>query len=151
MYTFSMVIWGALRAAIFAFSVAVALAQSGSGTISGTILDNLGAPLPQAEIQAKNAASGAVFKAMSAAKGDYTLSGLPAGAYEFAVIVRAGRRHVENIAVEAMSNCATTINSARWATIFSAPLRSTEGLSRPVPRHGLWTARSISPASGDRG
>jgi hypothetical protein len=101
MYTFSMVIWGALRAAIFAFSVAVALAQSGSGTISGTILDNLGAPLPQAEIQAKNAASGAVFKAMSAAKGDYTLSGLPAGAYEFAVIVRAGRRHVENIAVEA--------------------------------------------------
>jgi len=77
------------------------LAQTGSGTISGTVLDNLGAPLPEAEIQAKSAASGDVRQTKSGKKGEYTLAGLPEGTYDLTVLVRGGRRHSEKVTVGA--------------------------------------------------
>jgi carboxypeptidase family protein len=79
-------------------STSVLFAQN-SGAISGVVFDGLGAPLPAAEIEAKSAASGTVYRATSSAKGEYTVAGLPPGAYEFAVIVHGGRQFVEQNAV----------------------------------------------------
>jgi hypothetical protein len=53
-----------------------------SGSITGKILDTFGEPVSGASIQAKNAASGAPYKATSKATGEYALDGLPPGAYE---------------------------------------------------------------------
>jgi hypothetical protein len=75
-------------------------AQAGSGSIAGVVFDNLGAPFPQAEVRVKNSASGAQYQAVSQAKGEYSVAGLPAGAYEIAVFVHGARLHSQqNVAV----------------------------------------------------
>jgi hypothetical protein len=61
-----------------------AFAQEG-GTITGKISDTFGHPVSGATIQAKNAATGALYKGTSSPTGEYTLDGLPTGAYELAV------------------------------------------------------------------
>jgi Carboxypeptidase regulatory-like domain len=63
---------------LFAFEI---LAQSG-GTITGTAVDVAGDPVPHAEIQATNAATKAVFKAVTSSAGVYTFAELPAGTYD---------------------------------------------------------------------
>jgi len=82
-----------LRAAatLFAalFPAASLFAQGAAGTISGIVYDNLGAPMPQAEIRVKNSASGAQFPAVSSAKGEYSVTGLPPGTYEITAAVHA--------------------------------------------------------------
>jgi hypothetical protein len=60
-----------------------------SASITGKILDTIGKPVSGASIQAKNAASGVLYKATSKATGEYTVEGLPSGAYELSV--RAAR------------------------------------------------------------
>lgn len=90
-------------AALFLVSTAMLVAQTGlrPGNITGTVFDNLGAPLPSAEVHATNRASGMVYHATTGAKGDYAISGLPAGAYEFAVVVHGNRLYVQDkVAVE---------------------------------------------------
>jgi hypothetical protein len=66
--------------------VSTTFAQN-TGSISGTVRaaasDNPG--IPNAQIRAKNSATGGVFTAQSAIDGSYTLSGLAAGAYEVSV------------------------------------------------------------------
>jgi hypothetical protein len=57
------------------------VAQNG-GTITGTVVDLSGDPVPNTEIQATNAETKAVYKATSSAAGVYTLTPLPAGTYE---------------------------------------------------------------------
>ena len=62
-----------------------ALAQSDRGTITGTILDPAGAVVPNAPIEAKNTATGAVYHVAGSETGNYTLSQLPVGTYEISV------------------------------------------------------------------
>jgi len=81
-------------------SAVTLLAQSGSGKVHGTVFDNLGAPLPAAEVRATNTQSAAVRQTMTTAKGEYTIDALPVGTYEVVVIVRGARRHAEKIALE---------------------------------------------------
>jgi hypothetical protein len=64
----------------FLFALGI-LAQSG-GTITGTVVDLSGDPVPKAEIQATNTETKAVFKASTTAAGVYTFTPLPAGTYE---------------------------------------------------------------------
>jgi hypothetical protein len=64
---------------------AIAFGQSG-GTIAGTVFDLSGNGIAKAPIQATNLATKAVYKAGSSDKGSYTLAGLPAGAYDLAVV-----------------------------------------------------------------
>ena len=76
-------------------------AQTNSGAISGVVFDNLGAPLPQAEVRVTNSASGAKYQLSTSAKGEYSAVGLPAGTYEIAVIVHGMRMYFQqNVAVE---------------------------------------------------
>jgi len=56
------------------------MAQS-SGSITGTVVDIGGDPVANAVILATNAESKAVYKATTAAKGQFTLTQLPAGKY----------------------------------------------------------------------
>lgn len=57
-----------------------ALAQS-SSSLTGTVLDPRGVPLPGAAVQERNEATGASAKTTSDAQGKYSFSGLPAGKY----------------------------------------------------------------------
>jgi hypothetical protein len=57
------------------------LAQSG-GTITGTAVDVAGDPVPNAEIQATNVGTKAVFKATTSSAGVYKFAELPAGTYD---------------------------------------------------------------------
>jgi hypothetical protein len=61
-----------------------AFAQS-SGSITGKISDTFREPVSGAAIQAKNMATGAVYKGASKATGEFVLDGLPDGAYELSV------------------------------------------------------------------
>lgn len=83
-------------------SGAVLAAQTGPGIISGVVYDNVGAPLPQAEVRVKNSASQVQYQASTSAKGEYSIGGLPAGAYDIAVFVHGMRMYFQqNVALEA--------------------------------------------------
>jgi len=64
------------------FFLAIGIFAQGGGTITGTVVDLSGDPVANAEIQATNAETKAVFKAKTSAVGVYTLAQLPAGTYE---------------------------------------------------------------------
>jgi hypothetical protein len=63
----------------------LAFAQNNSATVSGRVSDPEGAPVAKAPVQAKNASTGAVYRSLSSASGDYTLTQIPAGKYELSV------------------------------------------------------------------
>jgi hypothetical protein len=66
---------------------ATAFGQGDKGAIQGTVSDPVGVALANAPVQAKNADTGAVYKATSTAKGSYSLADLPAGKYEVTVAI----------------------------------------------------------------
>jgi hypothetical protein len=85
---------------------AVALAQN--GTISGSVFTPSGESLANAPVQARNA-QGAIFKASSAAHGDYTLSSLPAGVYDLSVNV-GGLRGFERKGINVAAGAALRVD-----------------------------------------
>ena len=70
---------------IFVCLLSVAAFAQSSGSIAGKISDTFREPVSGAAIQAKNTATGAVYKGASKATGEYVLDGLPDGAYELSV------------------------------------------------------------------
>ena len=70
-------------AAILMWFSGLALAQTGS--LSGNVTDPNGDVVPTAQIQARNTTTGTVYKGASAAKGNFTISRLPAGTYDITV------------------------------------------------------------------
>lgn len=70
-----------------------AFGQTG-GTITGLISDPAGAVVPNAPIEAKNAATGVVLSVASSATGNYVLSSVPAGTYEIGVSVAGFKKYV---------------------------------------------------------
>jgi Carboxypeptidase regulatory-like domain/TonB dependent receptor len=84
------------------FCALAAFAQTNLGTITGTITDPAGAVVPNAPVEAQNAATGAVYPAASSATGNYTISQLPLGTYQLSVTVAGFKRYVRTgITVEA--------------------------------------------------
>src|SRR5437870_12190315 len=57
------------------------LAQSGAGTIQGTVQDATSSAIPTASVQALNQATGVVIETTSNAGGFYAIKGLLAGTY----------------------------------------------------------------------
>jgi len=83
-----------LRIAICMVLSAVWLAaQSGAGSIAGTILDRLGHKVASAPIEARNMTTGAAYTTASDGQGAYTFS-LPGGTYEISVAV-AGHKYTQ--------------------------------------------------------
>jgi hypothetical protein len=70
-------------AAILMWFSGLALAQTGS--LSGNVTDPNGDGVPTAQIQARNTTTGTVYKGASAAKGNFTISRVPAGTYDITV------------------------------------------------------------------
>ena len=75
-----------LRSIVLAASLcALASAQSPLGTITGTVVDPLGAGVESVEIVARNTGTNFTFKGSSAADGTYTIPAVAVGSYELSV------------------------------------------------------------------
>jgi hypothetical protein len=72
-------------AACFCLLVSAAFAQNNFGTISGLVSDPEEAAVARAPVQARNVATGALYRGLSSASGEYTLTRVPAGTYEISV------------------------------------------------------------------
>jgi len=72
----------AIRTLASLFLVTLGLFAQSGGAITGTAVDVAGDPVPNAEIQATNAATKAVFKATTSSAGVYTFAELPPGTYD---------------------------------------------------------------------
>jgi hypothetical protein len=70
---------------VFFGLLSLAAAQTGTGTLAGTITDPDGGGVPTAPVQARNIATGKVYKTAAVAKGSYAFSKLPAGTYDITV------------------------------------------------------------------
>jgi hypothetical protein len=74
------------------------------GSITGTVTDPDGAPIPLARVEATNVATAILYKTVSAPNGGYILSQIPAGAYDITIppigftFPRLQRKNVEVIA-----------------------------------------------------
>jgi len=75
-------LWLALILTASAWAQTAATTGAGRGSISGTLVDSIGDPIENNQVQAKNQESGAVFKSSTSAKGKYTIADLPPGSYE---------------------------------------------------------------------
>jgi hypothetical protein len=67
------------------FAVLEMFGQGGTGTITGIVTDQQGAVVPNAQIEAKNSATGQVYPGASSAAGVYTISQVPPGVYDLTV------------------------------------------------------------------
>src|SRR5579883_2316280 len=110
-----------------------AFAQTDRGTITGTISDPAGAVIAAAVVQAKNAATGAVFQVASTSTGNYTLSQLPAGDYEISVAVPGFKKFIrENVVVSVAGTLRIDVplevgsNTESVTVTEAAPLLKTE-------------------------
>jgi len=65
----------------------ISLAQNGSGSLAGMVLDPFGHPFNRATVQAKNTVTGTIYKAPTDASGAYKMTGLPPGQYDVVVSV----------------------------------------------------------------
>jgi hypothetical protein len=77
--------------------LALALAgicQSDHGTITGTVQDPAKAVVPNAAIVATNTETGAVYKTVTTATGNFTVASLPAGLYNLSVEAPGFRKYI---------------------------------------------------------
>jgi hypothetical protein len=69
---------------------AAAFAQDDAGTIAGKVTDPSGAAVMGVSVEARNTATGAVYKVAVSSQGEYTLAQLPADTYDVSVPVTRG-------------------------------------------------------------
>jgi hypothetical protein len=82
----------ALASVLFASAL---FAQSDRGTITGTVMDQGGAVVPNATIALTSTASGANFQSVTTNTGNYTIVSLPAGLYELTVQMPGFKRFTQ--------------------------------------------------------
>jgi hypothetical protein len=87
-------------ACLFFFSLAVLLipmnAADPTGTISGTVLDSSGAPIPRARVTAANIATSLTRETLTASDGGFIFPLVPVGPYTVAAEAPGFRRFVQN-------------------------------------------------------
>ncbi len=75
-----------LRLAFGLFAAGISLfGQAGAGTITGTVIDPVGAVIANASIEVKNIDTGVTYPTVSTGTGNYTVSQLPPGNYQLTV------------------------------------------------------------------
>lgn len=74
--------------------------QSTTGSVTGTVTDSAGAPLPQTAVQLKNTSTGIVQNAVTDNSGNYIFALVPPGAYEINVERQGFQRFVRTFNLE---------------------------------------------------
>ena len=77
----------AIYLSIFSFLFATVARAAVAGSISGTVTDQTGSVVPNANITVQDVSTGLVYRTLSDSKGYYTLPVLPVGRYELDVQV----------------------------------------------------------------
>jgi Carboxypeptidase regulatory-like domain len=89
-----------LLSALLSGTIVVGLAAQDSGAIAGRVSDTFGYAVSGASIQIKNTATGALYRTVSAATGEYALSGVSPGAYQLSVTMTNMKDYVrQDVAV----------------------------------------------------
>jgi hypothetical protein len=89
-------------AAYLILAASFAMAQVGSGTITGTVIDQAGAVVPGAAVEARNTETGVIFRGVSTSTGNYTIPDLPVGSYVVTVRVQGFKTYTHaNLALAA--------------------------------------------------
>jgi carboxypeptidase family protein len=91
----------AKSAALFFTWIAIATAQSPTGSIAGVVRDSSGAAMAAAHVQTRSISTGLARTMATSVTGDYSFPSLPAGQYEVSVEVPGFQRMVRKAAVEA--------------------------------------------------
>jgi hypothetical protein len=102
-------------------------AQVISGDLVGTVLDKTGAAVPNANVEAVNAATGVAYPAQADAAGEYRISNLPVGVY--------------NVSAWASNFAKTTVSG------FKVELNKTTTLSITLEIKGAVTSIEVSGAA----
>jgi hypothetical protein len=97
-----------LLSALLSLAALTALAQAPTGTISGTVMDESGAVVPNAEVTITDKGTGAARQLKSDAGGNFTAPSLPAGEYEVKVVVAGFRTVVRDATV--LTGSTTTVD-----------------------------------------
>jgi hypothetical protein len=79
-------------AASFVLLPALALAQSTTGTLTGTVLDSTGAAIPGARIEVRSVATNATLQSVTGDSGTFTVPSLPPGGYDVTVEASAFKK-----------------------------------------------------------
>jgi hypothetical protein len=148
----------------FALFTASAFAQTGNGVLQGTVKDPWGEALAKAPVQAKNAATGTVYKARSSASGDYSVADLPAGKYDLTVAI-GGLKTFEMKGVEVAAGKSARFDikmepSTQLSTLGEDPVSIAYNEARHAPPSGpapkmadgkpdmsgtWWSPRTVDP------
>jgi len=88
-------------AALFFTVIAIASAQTPTGSIAGVVRDSSGAAMANADVKALSIATGIERTITTSVSGDYGFPSLPAGQYEVSVEASGFRRAVRKASVEA--------------------------------------------------
>jgi len=147
----------------WSFLALTAFGQGTLGTISGTVTDPDGKPLPNAQVQAKNQA-GAQFQAKASASGGYALTELPADTYQISVASPGLQSFVkENVIVPGAQTVRLDAKLADFPSLgsvgedrqfYAGVLESHNAPAGPTPRtpdgkpdfSGVWHAlRTVDP------
>lgn len=154
----------------FLLLCSTALAQTSA--INGKILDEFGAPVSGAMVQATSAGK-QEFKATSTATGEYTIVGLPAGSYDVTVTMVAMNPYKKRsltVAAGSAVRIDVTLTTAdgitlgtvgdldRYSLVQQEAVRKTPPPDGPLPRlqdgkpdlSGFWRLQSADPSQADR-
>lgn len=130
---------------------ALLLAQSSSGSISGTVTDESGAVVPGVSISATNRATGAVRTTVTNTTGHYELALLPPAVYAVSASLE-GFQPINRDAVTVNVGSVTGLDlrmtvgvSEALTVIAAAPLVGSRGTHSGFRRS--WTCRPASPAT----
>jgi carboxypeptidase family protein len=139
------------------------LAQTEAGSIEGFVFDPAHAPAAGVSVETRNTETGTDFKAVSSAKGEYTLAPLPPGKYDIFVIegkyrpfvrrgvaIRAGQP--ASLEIQLASNAGMLATLGEMPALFELLSKKPPPPQGPAPKtpegkpdlSGVWL---ISPAS----
>ncbi len=119
---------------VFLLSVQPTMAQTGVGTVSGTVTDSSNAVVPDSQVTLTNSATGVVRKGQSSNVGMYYFGAVPIGAYRLAVSKQgfedwAGAFKLE-VGQNAVVNAVLRVGGAKTVvevTGAAAPIETTSG------------------------